>query len=555
MGAEKSIWNPMNWFSSEEPKEEVKPKMTAERVGSGTYRTIGSVSFNGEKNFGEIGPVKDYVLDYGTLRQRSWDLFLDSEIAQTVLRKYVTWVIGKGLKLQSEPIKRILNSEGVSIDAAEFSAEVEARFTAYAKSKKADHSGMRNLNALASDAFKNAMVGGDVLVILRLVEGVVTVQLIDGVHVVSPQLGSESFPFEHGNNKIVNGVELAPNGEHIAYHVRKPGLSFDTERIPARGKKSGVLMAYLVYGNRYRLDNHRGIPLLAVLFETAKKLERYKEATVGSAEERAKIVYSIEHKEFSTGEDPLVAQTARAFNYSESNDDLPTDDYGNALASKVAASTNKQVFNMPVGSMMKALESKNELYFKDFYEMNIVLFCAAAEIPFEVALSKYDSNFSASRAALKDWENSLNVQRAKFGMEFYQPIYEFFLEVEIMKDKIKAPGYIQARLDKNYILLEAIYNARFAGAPVPHIDPLKEVQAERAKIGDSGKSIPLTTIEQATEALGGGDSGSNLEQYGEELKKSKGLGIKAEPKETISNNPDPKTKSDSKTKTKAKPKP
>ena len=66
-------------------------------------------------------------------------------------------------------------------------------------------------------------------------------------------------------------------------------------------------------------------------------------------------------------------------------------------------------------------------------------------------------------------------------------------------------------------------NARFTGPMFPHIDPLKEVNAERAKLGDLAKDIPLTTVEAATEALNGGDSASNLEQFIEELKSAKPL--------------------------------
>ena len=31
---------------------------------SGNYRNVFSVSYNGEKNLGEIGPIRDYYIDY-----------------------------------------------------------------------------------------------------------------------------------------------------------------------------------------------------------------------------------------------------------------------------------------------------------------------------------------------------------------------------------------------------------------------------------------------------------------------------------------------------------
>ncbi len=501
---------------------------------SGGYRTIGYINYNGEKTPGEIGPIKSYYPDYSALRARSWQLFLESEIAQIVINNHITWVIGSGLKLQSEPIKDILSEEGISINAQKFSKQVETRFRLYCKSRMSDYADMSNLNMMESDAFKNAILGGDVLVVLRFVDDVVKVQLIDGEHIQSPVYGNEFFPVELENgNRIVNGIELNNRGQHIAYYVRKDYRTLEYERISARGTDTDALMAFMVYGSKYRLDNYRGMPLLSVMFETAKKLERYKEATVGSAEERQKIAYAIEHDIFSTGENPLIKQTvmARDVDMRRADGFVPIDDFGNKLADKVAVTTEKQVFNMPLGAHLKTLESKNELYFKDFYGTNIMLFCAAAQIPYEVAMSKYDSNYSASRGAIKDWEHKLNVRRANFSFQFMQPIYDFWLEVQILQRKIRANGYLKARIDNDRMVLEAYRNARFVGSPVPHIDPVKEVEAERLKLGVAGAAIPLTTVEQATENLSGGDSDSNIEQYSQELKKTKSLGIKLdEPK-------------------------
>lgn len=503
------------------------PKINA---SFGRYGTLGSIAFNGEKNYGEIGPIKSYFPDYGALRARSWQLYLESEIAQIVLNNHVNWVIGSGLKLQSEPIKDILEAEGISFDPQKFSKSVETQFRLFSKSRMSDYSDMTNLNIIEAEAFKNAIIGGDVLVILRFIEDTVKVQLIDGAHVQSPQYGGEFYPTELKNgNRVINGIEMDGTGRHVAYYVRKDYKTFEFERVQARGTDTNALMAFMVYGSRYRLDNHRGMPLLSVMFETAKKLERYKEATVGSAEERQKIAFAIEHDIFSTGENPLLQQTVKARNLSFGLQDglVPVDDLGNQLADKIAVSTNKQTWNMPLGSHLKSLESKNELYFKEFYETNIMLFCAAAGIPYEVAMSRYDSNYSASRGAIKDWEHKLNVTRGKFSFQFMQPVYEFWLETRAFQKKIKGyNAYIRARILGDRMLMESLRNARFVGAPVPHIDPVKEVQAERLKLGLSGLSVPLTTVEQATENLSGGDSEANIDQFAQELKKSKSLGIK-----------------------------
>lgn len=222
----------------------------------------------------------------------------------------------------------------------------------------------------------------------------------------------------------------------------------------------------------------------------------------------------------------MINQTAHMRDLMRGSGDVPITVQSEELASKVTATTQKMVFNMPLDSTIKALESKNELYFKDFYGVNIDLFCAAAEIPPNVAMSKYDSNFSASRAALKDWEHTLLVQRHSFKVQFMQPVYNFWLEIQILLGKVKAPRYLDAVMKKNYMLVEAYRTCRFVGSSVPHIDPVKEVEAERAKLGILADHLPLTTIEQATESLNGGDSDANMEQFADEFKTGEKLGLK-----------------------------
>lgn len=523
----KSFWD---LFKSKTPKTaEVKsPSTEFANYSGGSYRVLYATSFNGEKNFGEMGDIKRYILDYEALRLRSWQAYLESEIAQTVINKFVSWIVGGGLKLQSEPLEDFLKTEGITIDKNTFSQAIENRWILFADSKKSSYSGMESLNDLQEVVYKNAILGGDMVVILRYENSNWNVQLIDGTHVQSPVFGSEWMPriLENGN-RLVSGIELNDKNEHVAYYIKKDWPNLDYERVLCKSS-DGLVRAFMVYGSRYRIDTHRGMPLIATVLETLSKMERYKEATLGSAEERAKIVYQIVHKEYSTGESPLTNQLAKAYDIDAPlQKAIPVDDLGVELANTVAATTNKATYNMPQGSEMKALDSKSELHFKDFYTINIDIVCACLEIPPDVAMSKYNENYSASRAAIKDWEHTNRVKRLKFANQFLKPIYAAFFHAEALKNKINAPGYVKAFLQQNWFVIEAYLKARWIGDPVPHIDPVKEVEAERKKLGDSGLSIPLTTVEAATEALNGGDAMANIEQYAKELEKTKTLKIEA----------------------------
>lgn len=512
-------------LESEAPeKVEIVKQVEADFLATGgNYRVIASLSYDGQKNFGEAGPIINYILDYEGLRYRSWQMLIESDVAQTVIGRHCTWIIGKGLKLTSEPAKDVLVSEGVTVDTLAFSKTAEQRFNLFKSSLYADYSNMKSLDAIAWTAFLNSIVGGDVLVVLRYDGKNVTTQLIDGCHLQSPMFGTESFPekLENGN-EIINGIEFDAKKKHVKYYVRNKDLSI-TE-IPAFGAKSGLRTAFLVKGLDFRLDNVRGIPLISAVIEKMKKMERYDSATLSGAEEVAKVAFQITHKGNSTGESPLAKQMATIHNYNK-NADVAEDVYGEKLANKVAASTNKQVFNMGIDSELKPLDSKSELYYKDYYTTNITSVCAALGIPYQVAMSLYEGNFSASRAALKDWENTIDVLRKKFSDDFYQPIFNYWLEVQILENKIQAPGYIQARLDNNIYVVEAYRKCRFTGSHVPHIDPLKEVMAVREALGETGKDLPLITLEYGTESLNGSESHDNMIQYATELEESKKLGI------------------------------
>ena len=494
------------------PRVEKKPP-----ISSSTWGQTFSVLYNGEKNVDEIGPVSTYVVDFQGLSNRSWKAYLDSDISKTILDRFGLWVIDKGLKIQCSPNRRILESEGINIDTEEFNEIVESRFNTWAGSKRASFNGMVSLNETAKEGFKNAKVGGDVLVILRLENGNVKVELKDGRHVQSPFIVDQT-----NANRIVHGVEMDPRGRHLRYHIKKRNLEFET--IEAFDETTGLRTAFLVFGSKYRLDDFRGLPKIAVSLETIAKTDRYKEATVGSAEERSKIAYTIEHNQHSDGENPLGPFADMVSNQLDETG-IPVDEVGNQLAKTVTSTTNKQTFNMPIGSQLKSLVSDNELQFKEFYSTNADIISSACGIPPNVAFSMYNDSFSASRAATKDWDHTIEFERDDFKNQFYSHIYAFWFHFEVLMGKIQAPGYLQAFASQNWIVVETYLNCRFTGPLFPHIDPEKEIRAERLKLGPLADNLPFTTVESATERVGSGETSGNIEQLSKEIELADSFGI------------------------------
>jgi len=489
------------------PKKEIQAN-TVFQYWSGA--NITPLIFDGEKTPYELGSPKDYYLDYHSLRARAWQAYIESPIVQNVIKKYSLWVVGSGLKLQSNPIDLIT---GLSDDEIKlYSQKVEAHFRLSASMKQSSYSGMMNLHELAAEAFKNAILSGDVLNIVRFDGQNVTHELIDGCYISTP-FGMNQL--ENGN-KIIDGVEIDSKGNHVAFYVQNYELKWD--RISAYGEKTGRLQAWLFYGMRYKLNSVRGMSLLTAILEMDNKLNRYQDATLGSAEENAKVPYTIEHNQFSDGENPLVRQLAQSIgkNKGTAPETQNIIDAEN-IATKVAQTTSKQTYNMPIGSTLKRNTFTTDLSFKDYFGVNIDIIYITVGIPPEVAADKFGGAYSGSRAALKSWEYKLMVDRILYlKNQFYKPNFDYWLDMQVLTNKIDVPLYLEAIFKKDIFKLEAFRNCRFIGATVPHIDPVKEVKAERMKLGGKFDDIPLTTAEQSCEALNTGDFDQNIKKVEDE---------------------------------------
>lgn len=479
-----------------------KPEIRVEREywsGANIYPAI----FDGEKTPYELGNPFDLYLDYVTLRARAWEAYIKSPPIQNLIQKYCLWVMGAGLKIQLNPISQFIDlSEDQLKDV---SSKIETKYRLYSGMKMSTYSNMQNLHELGIEAIKNAKLQGDVLNLLRFDGKKVTHELIDGVWVNTPIDKLYENEAKARGNKIIEGVEINDRNEHIAFYVQKPG--FKWERIPAYGEKTGRLQAWLMIGTKYKLNKPRGMSFLSAVLETDAKLNRYQDATLGSAEENAKIPYTIEHNQFSDGENPMIKQLAQSFgkNKGEAPETKSWADAEN-IASKVAQTTSKSTYNMPIGSTLRRNGFTSDSKFAEFFGINEDIIYKTLGMPPEVANDKFSGSYSSSRAALKSFEYKLNVERALICKnQFYKPNFDYWLDHEVLMNKIDIPQYLEAIVRKDELTKEAYRNCRFIGATVPHIDPVKEVNAERLKLGKSFDFTPLSTAEQSCELLNTGD--------------------------------------------------
>lgn len=476
--------------------------------------------FDGEKTPGELGVIFNSIPDYNAIRLRAYDAELRTDLVKIITDRFFKWTVGSGLKLQSEINKDVLKTEGIDEDFISLQEKIEARFLVYAKSKFSDYSRMTNLHEKAMEAKRTSFVGGDCLVVCRIEKEGVNVQVIDGTHIKSPiDLGEEQKVKQRGNY-LKHGVEFNGRGEHVGFYVCSLSLlkGETFEYIPAYGKNSKIKLAWLIYGDKNRVDHVRGISCITSILEKVNKLDRYTEAAVSKAEQAANIAYTIEHDNTSTGESPVdkvLSQKAKLIGTVQDGYSL-----ADGLANRISETTSNQTFNMPIGASLKSFGSDIETDYAQFESAIFNKLCAAVGVPPEVALQMYNSNYSASRAAINAWGYIIELSREKISDDFYRPFYKIWLLNEILQNKIEAPGYVIGLLKDDFMVTDSYSQCRFIGKNMPHIDPLKEVKAIRAMLGDVTKQeAPLINYEQATEMLNAGEWSENYSKFLEEDKK------------------------------------
>jgi len=152
----------------------------------------------------------------------------------------------------------------------------------------------------------------------------------------------------------------------------------------------------------------------------------------------------------------------------------------------------------------------------------------ALEIPFEILIGHFSSSYSASRAALLEAWRFFRGRRKWLSDNFCQLVYEIWLYEAIAAERIWAPGYFS-----DPIIQKAYAGALWIGDAPSQIDPVKEVDAaeKRLKIG-------LSTLDEETTNLTGGDFETNYPRIKKEREMMKEIGMEFEKKTAVTSSPE-----------------
>ncbi|WP_263079497.1 phage portal protein [Endozoicomonas sp. Mp262] len=340
-----------------------------------------------------------------------------------------------------------------------------------------------------------AAVAGDGEILIRKHGGSqygYTLELID------PELLDVTYIGEHGNNRIVHGIELDNTGRPVAYHLSQPEANQQTYlnyynnkhylRVPA----SEIIHAYLCEF----VDQKRGIPWIATGLQRLKMLGAYEDASLVAAR---------------------IGASQMGFFKSSSNDQFEGDEENDdGFEMEAEPGMFRNIGNLDFQSFNPDYP-KGE--FSDFMKQCLRGISSGLGVDYNTfANDMSDVNYSSARVGM------LETREVWIGLQGWlirnviRPIFDEWLERQHDLGTINIPRKNKPPAPLNREL--AYYKpAVFQGRRWKWVDPAKEMTAHEKGIG-----LKITTRSQIIREQGG-DPDQVFNEIAEEERRLKELGI------------------------------
>lgn len=433
--------------------------------------------FDGEKFPGGFGATQLYTLDYWTMRARSAQLFTENLYARGLIRRLVTNEINTGLTPEAAPDEQILGLEEDSLN--DWTEVTENRFGLWGKSPTVcDWKHEATWGGLQRQARMEALICGDVLVVLRQNPRtrLPMVQLVSGNDVQTPW---GERPRLRTGHYIKHGVEFDAVGRVAAFWVKQSDGSF--KRLPAWGEKSGRRLAWLVYGTERRLDDVRGQPLLALVLQSLKEIDRYRDSTQRKAVINSILALFIKKSIDKPGTLPLTGGAVKREQADVSD--------GTTAGTPRKFNINQYIPGMVIDELQEGEEpvtkggEGTDVNFGTFEEAIIQAVAWANEIPPEILRLAFSNNYSASQAAINEFKIYLNRVWSEWGETFCSPVYVEWLISEALLGKTNAPGLLAAWRDPSrHDEFAAWVSVDWYGSIKPSTDMLKQAKGSKVLV-------------------------------------------------------------------------
>ena len=255
------------------------------------------------------------------------------------------------------------------------------------------------------------------------------------------------------------------------------------KRVRAYGEKSGRRLAWLVYGTDKRMDDVRGQPLLALVLQSLKEIDRYRDSTQRKAVINSIMAMFIKKTEDKPGTLPMTGGAVR-------RDEVRTSD-----TTTNGTPRKFNITNHVPGLVIEELQHGEEPVMKGgegtdtnfgtFEEAIIQAVAWANEIPPEILRLAFSNNYSASQAAINEFKIYLNRVWMDWGETFCSPIYVEWLISENLLNRVTAPGLLDAWRDPmQHDKLAAWVCVDWYGSIKPSTDTLKQARGSKMLVDE-----------------------------------------------------------------------
>lgn len=228
-----------------------------------------------------------------TLVARARDLYRNHPVIHGAVNKIVDAVIGSRVMLSAQPMHDLLGMDITKALDWSLTTQAEFKVWAYGPGHEADIAGEQSLGQLARTLKITRLVDGECLLVIRN-KGrgkrryTTCIELIDTDRLSNPNGKPDNMKLPNGNT-LYGGIEFAPDGEPVAYHIRvKHPMQLNTQgdnfrwvriaRYTSTGKPQ-VIHSF----RKHRAGQRRGISALAPIIKRVRMNDNYDIAELEAA--------------------------------------------------------------------------------------------------------------------------------------------------------------------------------------------------------------------------------------------------------------------------------
>lgn len=480
-------------------------------TGAGSnYRSVGA-----KIEYGLSDLVYEHF-DRDILIRRSRQTEFDSPNYRALVYWLSTYVIGSGLNISISPNWDILGIDDIK-QREKYQKTIEHRVNNILKSKEVDFLEHFHTGQLFREIFKTFIVDGEVFIqviydhktqINEFKLNPVKLRVIPTECIYG--LGDESkdgIKQDRYGRDIGYYIAVYDVDDTSSYSIQPNRLKFKRVYYPKYTANGQIQIIHLA--NRNRILDTRGIPRATSLFHEFTKMNQ-------------SIIAELETQQLNSQIFGVVERDVRTENYSDydvagaiNREERETKDVPKSDLS-VWNTTGIILNHLEAGEKLKQIGSdRPNLNITSFIKEVLIPTCSSFGIPEEVLRASYNSNYSASRAAIEQMWKTVLQDRNDFIYNFASPYYKTLITELVYSGDLDLPYFLE---DSNKRL--AWLNHTWTGSAIPNLDPLKEVNALVTAI-DNG----LISRSEASNRLYGNNFKNNAANLSEENRIAKDLNI------------------------------